>query len=326
MKVATAPLRVAVVGARRVRNGTGPYLAEHAARAGASVAGVIGTTPESAAAAAAGLAARGIQARAATSLAELRAATACDALIVASPSGTHAPWLEAALEAELHVLCEKPLLAGPADDPAALRAGPAAARRLAAAFAARGLVLEEIGQWRHTVPTFWLLYGSKDLSSVRAFRMRLAPAEPGRAGWVDALAHPLSLLQCLAPGPADLEEVDYETRGAEERLQFTFAAGARRLACSVECVPQAAPPRPAEYALDGRLLRRSLQPGYRFRFETGPPLDKFWDSPDPMKIAVRSFLTHVAAVRAGEAAAVDENLLRRQDWLARLLLAHPSWR
>ena len=38
-------LRVCVIGARRVRNGTGPFLARQVADAGAELVGVLGTTP-----------------------------------------------------------------------------------------------------------------------------------------------------------------------------------------------------------------------------------------------------------------------------------------
>lgn len=320
----TRPLRVAVVGARRVRQGTGPFLARHARACGAEVRGVIGTSLASAEAARAELAPLGLSPRADTRLEGLLRNEPLDVLIVASPAGTHAPWLHAALRAGLHVLCEKPLLAGPGDSDAALRAGAREAAALAEAFAARSLALSETCQWTHTLPVFWLLHGSRDLDGVRRFEMVLQPVEPARRGWLESLPHPLSLLQAVAPGSARVEDPRHERSGGGEILSFTFAGGTRRIRASVEIRPRAETPRRAEYALDGRWLHRRVDPsGQAVTYETGPPVDRSWRTVDPMKIAVRAFLARVAALHCGEPALADAALVQRQELLAALLAACP---
>lgn len=60
------------------------------------------------------------------------------AVYVSLPNGLHAEWVERALRASKHVLCEKPLVPDPAD----LEASAAVAR-------AGGLVLTEAFMWRH---------------------------------------------------------------------------------------------------------------------------------------------------------------------------------
>lgn len=322
----TAALRVAVVGARRVRNGTGPFLARHAHQAGAEVCAVIGTSADTAEEARAQLAARRIAVRAETRLERVLEQEPLDVLFVASPSGTHGPWLEAALRARLHVLCEKPLLAGPSDGAAALRQGAAEAARLAAAFAARGLVLAETCQWPRTLPVYWILHGSRDYTALRRFEMRLSPSQPGVPGWIDSLSHPLSLLQALVPGPARVQEPRFGTLPGGERVEFRYTAAGRSLECEVVLIPSAQAPRTAWYALDGRRVQRVLGPGYEFRFETGAPQDRSWRANDPMKIAVRAFLAHAAAARAGEAVPADPELVARQELFAEILAAHPGLR
>lgn len=315
---AAAPLRVAVVGARRVRSGTGPFLALHAARAGAEVRGVIGTTPETAAAARDALAAHEVAARAACSVEPLLE-EGLDALIVASPAGTHGPWLDAALRHGLHVLCEKPLLAGPAGGPQALAAGGAAARRLAADFARGGQVLAEACQWPWTLVAFRVLHSSFDLAGARRFAMRLAPPRGGAAGWIESLSHPLSLLQAVVPGAAAVEEIRFRQAGPEERLEFDWVAAGRRVACAITLCPARAVPRAAEYAWDGRLCRRSVvEPGYRFFFDDGRWDGRRVPAEDPMRRLVEAFL---ARVRARAPQSPDEALVRRQELLAQLLSA-----
>lgn len=316
-------LRLAVVGARRVRHGTGPFLARQCRSAGARVVAVLGTTPETAAAARDDLAREGLELRAATSLAEVLAEEPLDALVVASPAGTHLPWLQAALEAGLHVLCEKPLLAGPEDGPGAGPAQVARTRSLVRAFAGAGRVLAENCQWVRTLASFRRLHPDLDTGAVRRFRMWLAPAIRGRARWLEVLSHPLSLLQAVAPGPATLEAVRFpETDGPDGvagRLEFRWRAGSRLLECEVLCL-EAAPgrPRPAGYALDDREChRRILEPGYRFHFLSGRDQVA---APDPMEENVADFLRRVAVARAP--LAPDEGLVQRQALLAELLRRH----
>ena len=170
----TAPaFRVGVVGARRVRGGTGEHLARFLHASGVKVVAVLGTSPASAAEAAAGLAARhGITATPYVDLERLLAEARLDALVVASPDATHRTYLERALEAGLHVLCEKPLVHGGSD-------AVAAGERLLDAFAARGLCLAVNAQWRYALPAYLRLHPDVNPRAARSFRMELSPVALG---------------------------------------------------------------------------------------------------------------------------------------------------
>lgn len=317
-------LRVALVGARRVRHGTGPYLARQLHWAGARVVAVLGRTQESAASARAELEAAGLPPlRAACRLEEVLADGPLDALVVASPAGTHGPWLQTALEARLHVLCEKPLLAGPEDPPAAAGSQEARTRALARGFAAAGRLLVENCQWVWTLAAFRRLHPDVEPGAVRRFRMWLAPGGVGRTRWLETLSHPLSLLQVLAPGPVTLEDVAFREEagpaGPVGVLGFRWQAGERSVGCEIRCLPPPpAGPRPAGYALDDREChRRIVGPGYGFRFRSGR---EEVAAPDPMEENVLDFLRRAAAARGP--LAPDEGLVRRQALLARLLRCH----
>ena len=316
-------LRVAVIGARRVRNGTGPFLARQAQRAGAKVEAVLGTRPASAREAVEELAADGISARAYVDYRELFEEVRPDAVIVATPVGTHRPWLQAALDAGAHVYCEKPLMTGPAER----------VKELARRFAAAELVLAENCQWPFVLPAFRRLHPDADLAAAGRFRMLLAPPMRGIHRWQETLSHPISLLQAAAPGPAVLEDIRFQEAGPEApdaRLDFRWRSLDRVLDCEVMLEDLEEWPRPAGFAFDDHECRRRIDvEDYGMRLEAedaagdaggGEPPVRSVPLDDPMEAALRAFLVRATAVRRGEqGVGIDEDLVRRQALLEILL-------
>jgi predicted dehydrogenase len=311
---------VAVIGARRVRNGTGPYLARHAAALGARVVAVLGTSTASAGEAADWLADQDIAAQPFTDFARLVEAHRPEVLVVASPTGTHGPWLEQGLAAGCHVLCEKPILDGET----------ARTMALAQAYAAAGLRLEEVCQWPWTLGAFRELHPEVDLTKVQRFRMLLAPPLRGLLRWQEMLSHPLSLLLEVLPGPLTLHDVRFHEGNPEQpdvRVEFTLASLEREVEVEFVLEDLGRFPRPAEYALDGHLCRRVVaEADYGISFTAAAEGSEGAVAvEDPLKAQVAAFLEAVAAIRDGRAAAtIDERLVRRQDLLEQLLAAYAA--
>ncbi|MDA1259557.1 MAG: Gfo/Idh/MocA family oxidoreductase [Planctomycetota bacterium] len=316
-----AGLRIAVIGARRARNGTGPFLARQATQLGAKLVAVVGTRPESARLAAEELAAEGVRVAAFTEADDLFAEAAPNVVLIASPSSTHRPWLHVALEAHAHVLCEKPLNAG----------GTAETGGLVQEFAAAGLVLAENCQWPFTMPAFLELHPGFELPRAKAFRMLMAPQQRGLERWSEVLSHPLSLLQAVAPGPAELSAIRFAERdpeAADARLDFRFKTHEVDWACEVVAEDLGLVPRPAEYAFDEALCRRRVSPkDYRIRFEAQVPApgkrSRAAQIGDPMQACLEDFLLRVVRANRSLSAPMDEALVRRQALLAVLL---DAWR
>lgn len=307
--------RVGLVGARRARQGLGPFVAKFLSAAGLELPCFLGTRPASLALAAEELAARaGVRARGYTELETLLAREELDALAILSPPETHERYLEAALAAGLHVLCEKPLLAGGPDP-----AGRAA--RLVDAFAARGLLLAENCQWPAVLPAFARgAPGTLD-APLERFAMRLSPASRGRAMLVDSLSHPLSVLQALAPGDdARVRDARCVARAEEAELSFHYRAGARDVAARVELSRGESLPRPAWLSINGVRAERLVRlPEYAIvlRFETGDVQVR-----DPLEVHLESFAGALRSVLAGATPPPTRALARRQQMLETLLDAH----
>ena len=308
-----AGLTVAVIGARRVRQGTGPYLALQAARAGANVAGVLGTRPTSARKAVDWLQEQGLETVAYIDHAQMLEEVRPDVVIVASPLGTHRAWLGASIDVGAHVYCEKPMIAAPAG----------VALDLLEQYAAANLVLEENCQWPQVMPAFKALHPKVDLSAVKTFRMLMAPPMRGLARWHEVLSHPLSLIQEVMPGPADIDQVVFQESGpdaADTRLRFTYRTMERELACEVMLEDMEVFPRPAEFAFDDALCRRVVDASdYSISFVDGSDNGTPVAISDPMESNLRAFLRRVLHAKETHSAPLDETLVRRQFLLEHLL-------
>ena len=305
------PLRVGVVGARRRRQGTGAYLARFLAAEGAVVAGLVGTTEQTAREASEALAADGIQVRPYVDATRLLEAEDLDALVIASPHESHDEFLTLAAEAGLHVLCEKPLCWG-GDDPAGR------ARRHAGRFLTRGLHLMVQTQWPETLATYDRLYPGVRCGTWRTFRMALSPSSRGRRMIPDAVPHALSLLAATLPDPAAevLQPRIERTLHDGVRVSFDYLAAGRRVEAVLELAPGDATPRPASYGFDGRVAHRDVDPGtYRMALRgEGECLVL----PDPTPLLVGRF---VSRVRSGASPRVDPGAVPGLAHLVRLASA-----
>lgn len=279
-------MRVGVIGARRVRQGLGPFVARFLVELGASVPCFLATRAESIPETERALGARGY-----TDLGHMLAEEEPDALAILSPSETHERYLAAALDAGLHVLCEKPLVWG--------GAGLAArARALEERFRAAGLGLRECCQWPYTLSAYRALH--PDAGPVRSFAMRLSPAsvEP-RAMLGDSLPHPLSLMQALVPGPAELGDIRFEALAAGSlRLAFEWRAAGARAAVEIALVTRERPPREAAYAVNGHWAERRIRPAdYALSFVDGA---REVPVPDPLRALLADFVKEPSRPPGGE--------------------------
>lgn len=303
---------VAIVGARRVRQGLGPFVAEKLVELGAEVPAVLATSRESAAAAERELLARGIRARAYADLAALLAEQELDALAILSPAGTHAAFLEAALEAGLHALCEKPLLQGGG------RLGERA-RVLVERFAAAGLLLRENCQWPYTLPAYRALHPDAFSGPLRSFAMKLSPAsqEP-RAMLEDSLSHPLSLLQALAPGPARVQAIRFESAAPSSvALAFEWHAGAAPIGVDVALRSSERGPREAGYGVNGRWAERRIRPeDYAQSFAAD---GREVAVPDPLRELLRAFLADLPERGERSPRPAEEAIAARMALFERIL-------
>ena len=309
-------LRFGIVGARRVRQGLGPFIARDLARLGHRVAAVLGRSEGSARAAAYDVHAASDQSPEPFGDRAAFLRSGLDAVVVATPAGTHVVEVEAALRAGLHVLAEKPLLWHPETD------WVRTAERLEDVAHVAGVTLAGNAQWPWTLGAYAALFGLDRGALVGAQRlaMGLAPASTGRQMIGDALPHPLSVAQALRPDLDRAADVRFE-RDGDARLVVRAALEGDGPPVALEVHldgAAAAPPRRAWLELDGRRAERCVRPrDYALFLRDGARLV---DLPDPLSARIAAFCDAVAA--ADRPAAPDRTLSRRAAILAAIDAAH----
>jgi len=287
-------LRVAVVGARRVRNGTGSWVARGFARAWCEVVAVVGTSGETAARARDELAARdGLRPRAYDDTETMLAREAPDVVAVCSPTPAHADTLERLVEHGAHCLCEKPLVWSA--DPGRLPSPDlvARARAIAEGFASRGRLLALNTQWPWTLTAFEALHPGVEPARATRFEMWLCPAQPGAGMVPDSLPHVLSMLAALR-GPGTLAEPRVRWRSAARDaldLRFVYRPDGPDVEVRVRLSVCARQPRPAGYAIDGHRAEREVEmPSYRMTLVDG---ERRQPLPDPLDARLVDFVDDV---------------------------------
>jgi hypothetical protein len=304
------------VGAGRRRQGLGPFVARDLVAAGAEIVGFVVTRAERRTAVSRAWADDfGIRPAGHLTLAALLAAERLDALAILSPAETHEPHLEAALAAGLHVLCEKPFVWG--------GTGLAErARRLAAGFDARRLLLWENCQWPYALPAFARLHPGALGARPRRLAMRLQPASRGVQMIGDSVPHVLSLLQALVAAPlGPLERLRFAGGSPDsDRLDLDFVArsGGHEVGVEIELRGSDRHPRQAMLEIDGHRAERVVSADdYRLSFAADRrtvPL------PDPLTLLVADFVRTLAAPGDPAAATRSREIGERMDLLEQIVI------
>lgn len=269
-------LRAAVVGARSVRQGTGPYIARELRNAGCDVTAIVGTSPISVAQAKRRLAqSYGIDCRGYLSLSELLQHEPVDLVAITSPAPTHLELVREALHAGRHVLCEKPLWwpqARAASEYPAERIRQISAE-LADQASRSGCLLALNTQWPYTLRTFRQLHPATlvDGTAPSRFEMWLSPTGQGPGMVADSASHLISMLQALAGG-GEMEDIEItwgdHPGGAHLTLRFTYRHERGTLRTVLRLDRCAEAPRPAGYSIDGHPVeRRVILPQYALFLE-----------------------------------------------------------
>ena len=314
--------RVGIVGARRVRQGLGPFVARDLVAARVEVPCFLVTSQRSIAPALAEIERHaGISPRAYSDVERMLDAEALDALAILSPAETHEEYLWRAVRHGLPVLCEKPLVWGmrdPADS----------ASELVGAFVARELLLYENCQWPFALTGFEQLHPGVLERPPRRLRMELQPVSRGRQALGDSLSHPLSLLQTLLPGDEpSIEALAFEPDRPlrdTEPLTVRFRYRSDGLACEAELALTHAEtlPRRAALAIDGREGVRVVAPE-TYRLSWVAPDHRSVPMDDPLTSLVADFTGRLRVPDAADRHSRARDIEQRMALLTEIASAYP---
>jgi len=310
--------RVGIIGARRARQGLGPFVARDLIAAGAEVPCFAVTSERSIAPALAEIERyAGVSPCGYADADRMLDAEPLDAVAILSPAESHGEHLRRAAHRGLAALCEKPLVwEVPAID--------ALASEIVAAFAERGLLLYENCQWPFALSGFERLHPGSLAAPPRELRMELQPASHGLAALGDSLSHPLSLLQALVPGDAPAVDEIRAERGprgdASLTLRFRYRSDGHTCAVEVVLTTSDRLPRRAALAIDGRAAERVVAAEtYRLSFTSS---DRIVAIDDPLSTLVADFVARLRAPDEADRRSRARDIEQRMRLLAELASAY----
>lgn len=278
-------MKIAVIGAGRTVNGIGPYIAKYFQKHDVPVVAVLGRSAASSARAAADLEPYGIRAAAYSSFTEMVSEVRPDAVAIASPTATHAAYIEHCLASGVHFLCDKPFAAPDTPD---LTAWLVSVLRRAHT---KGLTVVMNSQWPFVLPWYVKLCGEVKPDKVRTFAMRLSPGVSGPAMIPDSLPHALSLLYDTL-GNGEIKGLTFKRQGEAHIIEYTYATDQTRCAATITLVREPTQPRTLTFGFDGRIAARAIDPATYAMSLTCR--GKSLAIPDPLELSVKDFIESLA--------------------------------
>ena len=300
------PYNVAIIGAARRHQGTGPYIARTFSQLGHNIVGIVGTSEDSTHQTCAELANNyHIHTQAYTRFADLLSQHKLDIVVISSPPSTHLDYLQQALQHKCHVFCEKPLW-WPDIDISALDQS----EYMQTIDDVLTLALDNQRyvhlntQWPYTLKDFIHLYPmALAEQKINQFAMHLSPQSEGQSMLVDAASHGLSMLyQLVGHGNIENINIKQDTRALVINFDFIHLSGCTKTTFGF--IQSNETPKPASYQINGfHVDRKVALPEYQIQLQSTQQIVAIQD---PLDASIKDFLACIDAHIE-----TDESVLRQ---------------
>jgi len=305
-------LRVAVLGARRAKQGTGEYIARDFIAAGHHIVGILGTSSQSVEETRLKLHEKyKIKCPGYTSIEELTQKHDIDVIVIASPIDTHWRFLEFLSEKHYHVFCEKPLWWS--EDNLDTEEVQIKTENLIEAFDHNKRILWLNTQWPFTLPSYNELYSTVcKKNKIENFEMWMSPVTNGREMLIDSGPHFFSMLFALL-GAGELSSIDIsysvneKNKLATLNLEsiYTHQKGETIVKFFLKQCKDS--PRPAGYAINGKSAERHIKmPEYLLSLSNKT---NSVTMNDPLNESVKSFVEAVNKNKKTDREAIKNNMV-----------------
>lgn len=303
--------KVAIIGPGRSKQGTGPFIARTFDKLGCNVCAVVSSSLSSANTAVDALKKDfDISCKAYDDFDLLLKDHAIDIVAISSPVTNHYDYLQAAIKAEKHIFCEKPLWWPSNNITSEQAVDDITSKTIAMANECntKRLVLQLNTQWPYTLPAFYELHPQLKLeNTIDTFSMWLAPQSEGETMLVDTISHPLSMLYTLVgAGKVNNIQSNFHQLQAGHDLQIGFeylhARGDTRVSISLS--PSETFPKPAAYAINGLRVDRHVElPNYLISLHSS---DMKMPVVDPLESSIKNFISSIhSKATSDEVALID---------------------
>lgn len=269
---------IAILGA----SGFGKFHAREFAKAGCNVKAILGSSKNSSEKTVRELyGSLGIKARPYHELENLLEQENLTAVSICTPPNMHYQQTKKCLEANLHVLCEKPFVLEPSNENYP--------------FAKNLFELAKIKNKTLTVNTPWpSVCGYLDENEKRdmtSFSMQMEPGQKGKNMIIDALPHMNSMLTNLIPN-GFAKNIRFLVKEDEKTsVEFDYISDSKICKVNYNFNFKTERPRNVSFSINGRYFSRKVEEGYKQKIVTD---GREFYIDDPLKVCIRKFVGSIS--------------------------------
>ena len=289
------PYNVAIIGAARRHQGTGPFIARIFSQLGHNLVGIVGTSEESTNQARVELASNyHIQTQAYTCFADLLSQHMLDIAVISSPPSTHLDYLQQALQHKCHVFCEKPLWWPNVAINELQQNDYVQVIEDVLTLARKNRSYIHLNtQWPYTLKDFIRLHPKAfPNQKINQFAMHLSPQSAGQSMLIDAASHGLSMLYHLL-GPGSIENIQITQEGRSLLIDFDFTHASGCTKTTFGFIQSNETPKPASYQINGFNVDRIVAlPEYQIQLQS---TQQIMTIQDPLETSIKDFLACIDA-------------------------------
>lgn len=281
-------MKVAIIGAGRNRTGIGQFIGKYFQQNGATVISVLGTTEKTAHNASSALKQYGIDATAYTDFDKMVEQEKPDTVVIASPTPTHYEYLIKAIEAEVHIFCEKPFIFQEKGDIKELL------ENIFEMAESKNLKIAMNSQWPFSIPYYEELCGSIDSTKIDSFFIRLSPMCAEKEMIIESAPHALSILYCIF-GNGKITDLNIEPHEEKMAIKFNYSSNNKVCNVLIKLVRKEYQPRDFSFGFNDKIVKRSLDlENYDIYFNHA---NRTLKTVDPLDLSVQDFISSVSEQR-----------------------------
>ena len=281
-------MKLAIIGARRNRNGIGEYIGKYFHKNGAPITSVLGTAEKTAQHASSALRKYGIHSTPYSDFYEMVEREKPDTAVIASPSPTHHEYLVKCIDLGLNIFCEKPFIWHETGDIRGIT------QNILERANQRNLTVAMNSQWPFSVRYYEEICGPIDSRRTNKFFISTSPISLGKDMIPESVPHALSMLYSVF-GDGEIVGLLFQFHQEKMVVKFRYQSGTNDCDVLISLVRKIQQPRDFCFGFNDRIVHRILDlVNYDIYFGYE---DKKIKIIDPLELSVRDFIEAVRVKR-----------------------------
>lgn len=276
-------MKVAIIGARKNRNGIGEFIGKYFHKNGATVVSVLGTDEETSRDASIALMKYGIKPNYYTDFNQMIENEKPDTAVIATPSSSHYEYLKKCINRGLNVFCEKPFIWNQRGE----------TKKIVEDIFKRAindkLIVAMNSQWPFAMNCYQEICGTIAPKDCHKFFISMSPISFGSGMIPESVPHALSILYFFLKEGSVLN-LDFDTNERKKTLIIHFKYLSKVVECKVliELIEAKGQPRNFQFGFNEKIVVRSLNlENYDIYFNY---LNRRLKIADPLELSVKNFI------------------------------------